>query len=158
MTKTTQEQIEAAKELITSYKLLLTNTELGEPKNADGSVTMPPWLRDCRKHLDHEKTIKAALSVLQKIARGDDWFEIDGECPAPRDENGEQIILGKHRIWGAMDIRYKPQIFDGRKFTWMNGDYICCWPDEAIIGWKPIDGETHIKMLLEQEMKGMNDE
>lgn len=52
-----------ALEFIQSYKLLLNNMELGTPKNEDGSVTIPPWLRDCRTHLEkHEEATRQALS------------------------------------------------------------------------------------------------
>lgn len=56
-----KEALEALDRLAQSYKILLTNTELCEPKNMDGTKTFPPWLRDCRTDLEKIETIRRAL-------------------------------------------------------------------------------------------------
>lgn len=45
-----------------SYKIMLNNLELCEPKNADGTKSIPPWLRDCRIDLNKFETIRKALT------------------------------------------------------------------------------------------------
>lgn len=86
-------------------------------------------LRDCADELE------AALSS----PRSPQW-ETDGWQPiatAPKD--ADTVILRPHRIWGAMDVRYKPTTINGKPFNWLNGDYTTAWPDEAFLPfWRPI--------------------
>jgi len=46
----------------------------------------------------------------------------------------DEAILRPHRIWGAMDVRYKETpTTRGDVWHWVNGDYTTAWPDEAFL-------------------------
>lgn len=63
---------------------------------------------------------------------------------APKD--GE-VFLGYHTLWGAMDVRYKPYVANGTRYTWVSGDYTTAWPDECLSHWMPLpsapEGAAH---------------
>lgn len=88
--------------------------------------------------LDH---ILAALSVLQKITSGDDWFPI---CDAP---NERVLILsssyGEPQVYIAR--KFKNDIYKGSGRIF-NGKL-------APTHWKPLCGKTHIEMLMKKEME-----
>jgi hypothetical protein len=59
------------------------------------------------------------------------------------------VVLRPHVIYGAMDVRWKPGIYCGKHYNWINGDYTTSWPDEAFADyWMPLpappdDPEAH---------------
>lgn len=83
----------------------------------------------------------AALSVLQKITSGDDWFPI---CDAP---NERVLILsssyGEPQVYIAR--KFKNDIYKGSGRIF-NGKL-------APTHWKPLCGKTHIEMLMKKEME-----
>ena len=84
--------------------------------------------------------LKAALTVLQKIASGDDWFPIES---APRD--GTPILFTKE---GGIEIGWMDWCPHTRKYYPSNDDSDVLTPTH----WKPLDGAEHIKMLMEKEL------
>jgi len=95
------------------------------------------------KEVDRARDIAiAALTVLQKIASGDDWFNIE---TAPRD--GTWFLT-------ANDTN---EYFDVTKYSILyEGDTGSWWTTKGMIihpyRWKHIDGEKHIKMMMEREL------
>lgn len=88
-----------------------------------------------------ERRIQAALTVLQKIASGDDWFEIETAL-----KDGTTVIL--HRKSKIQELTHS---FSGlyQDDKW--------WVVEGLefanpTHWKPLEGATHIKMLMEKEL------
>lgn len=63
-----------------------------------------------------------------------DWQPLE-TCPM-----NDTTVLRPHLIWGAMDVRWKPEgRKDGHRFPWMNGDYTHAWPSEAFLPyWMPL--------------------
>ena len=92
-----------------------------------------------------------AKQILQKIADGDDWFDIES---APKD--GLKILLKRESeirigFWGK-----RPKHAFGKPYeqniemvhTWCATDFPIVYPTH----WKPLDGAEHIKMLIEREL------
>ena len=99
------------------------------------------------EHIPYLETWEAALAVLQKIASGDDWFDISN---APRD--GGSYIFFSPANPTAINIkaRYEEVIIDYWKITsdgWWNE-----LPEAKYTHWKHIDGAKHIKMMMEKEL------
>lgn len=109
------------------------------------------------------KTITAALTVLQKIASGDDWFEIDGDYPAPRDK--EVLVQFDEPFFGKI----KKEVASGCWHTDLDDlddlgrEIGLCFSHPVLVAprfkkvlrathWKHIDGAKHIQMLMEREM------
>lgn len=95
MTKTTPEEAQAALDrMAQSYKLMLNNHEYGEPNNADGTKTFPPWLRDCRKDLDRLKTLQAYINqpIPEDRREASEWV-----YDAHQDIDESRIKMGIHQ-------------------------------------------------------------
>ena len=94
------------------------------------------------------KTIKAALTVLQRIASGDDWFDI--ESCQPKDV---ELAVLYERNDSAPSHFEKTRV----KLTYHPHSVLCSKDGvryEKPTHWKHIDGHKHIQMLMEEEMKG----
>ena len=88
------------------------------------------------EHIPYLETWEAALTVLQKIASGDDWFDIetapDGFISGIEDDGDMQVCWRKDRCFLRSGDLYD-YAFNPKK-------------------WKHIDGEKHIKMMMEREL------
>jgi hypothetical protein len=129
------------------------------------------------------KQIKAALSVLQKIASGDDWFDIES---APKDDTEIYVktchekdpyhlgdeVLTIYGVWCEFESHAADGVhtaiygggFDDRSYDEPNGANM---PDWWFINggndgyeipcnpthWKHLDQAKHIQMLMERELK-----
>ena len=86
---------------------------------------------------EQASTMEAALSVLKKIASGEDWFDIE-DMPL-----NKRILVTDGENIG--DGRY-----NGINFIVSASNDIC--DASGIIGWKHIDGAKHVEMLMEREL------
>lgn len=90
---------------------------------------------------DKDEAIRAALSALQKIANGDDYFPIE-TC-----SRHKAFIKQSGDGWTWVGVCER---FDG---VW-GRLHFGGW--EELEGtpthWKPLDGSTHIQMLMEKEL------
>lgn len=83
------------------------------------------------------ETIQAALTVLQKMASGDDWFDIKS---APRD--GTEILACENGyVWFVRFDKLLKDFADPDSFVVDN-----------LTQWKHIDGAKHINMMMEREL------
>ena len=110
------------------------------------------------KEVDRARdTAMAALTVLQKIASGDDWFDIES---APKNrpiwgycKNYDQHYLMK---WNEQTTFFKAGWYH---CTMVSGGYgssndtIIPFKDEQPTHWKPLDGAEHVRMLMEREFR-----
>lgn len=110
-------------------------------KDAVRSAKHPLAGEEYRKQYGESPLVlkQRALTVLLKIADGDDWFPIDS---APRDKDVLTYFKGEHNV-----AFYREgngwMISDGGGFTTLSF---------TPTHWKPLSGADHIKMLLEKEM------
>ena len=96
--------------------------------------------------------LKAALSALQKIASGDDWFDIES---APIGEDIAVLVMGGHfetELYEPEEYTEPIKVRCGNGVYWpvIDACYYECFVN-APTHWKHIDGEKHIAMLLEAE-------
>lgn len=101
--------------------------------------------------------LEAALTALQKIASGNDWFPIEsarkdkpiwGYC-----KNFDQQYLMK---WNRETSFFKEGWYHCTMVAGgygLGNDTIIPFKDEQPTHWKPLDGATHIKMLMEREIE-----
>lgn len=109
--------------------------------------------------------IKATLSVLKKIADGDDWFDIES---APRDGTEIKLLIPLAKNgFSNIDIGACWQREERRGKVLKEGWYMlapqgvqadgawypCHWLDDKPTHWKHIDGAKHIEMLMESEVE-----
>jgi hypothetical protein len=94
------------------------------------------------KAIPHNNTIRAALTVLQKIASGDDWFDVE-ECPHETD------VLMK---WHCQYTGFK---YEAGQYSTGSRNKLGI-SNQSLHGqathWKHIDGAKHIQMLMEREL------
>ena len=98
--------------------------------NQELALTMGCWV------IAGYPEIKAALTVLQKIASGDDWLDIetapDGFILGIEDDGDMQVCWRKDKSFLRSGDVYD-YVFNPKK-------------------WKHIDGAKHIKMMMEREL------
>lgn len=112
-----------------------------------------------KHHNRHTLFAAAALSVLKRIASGEDWQPI-GDCD-PLDtpvllklKSGNQTIGAKggcmYAYWYSLKVDLDAETEMGDGYL-TDGSFDI---DNPPTHWKPIDGEKHVQMLMDEEMKG----
>ncbi len=128
-------------ELLTEALRVIHTTVRGDEKSECWTI---------RKWLDERNLFHGDIQGTRRLVETVCEWALQGvrEAPAEPQACGWQpietcpldgtVVLRPHVIWGAMDVRYKPNAVPGQPWSWVNGDYTTAWPDEALAPfWMP---------------------